>query len=102
MLESYFYLVGSVVLLALVLWSLERRDLERQRNARAATIMAAFFFAFSLFQAWRLARHFRRWDELELFVAAVTIGSLSAATILTAARAWRIARGLGPARPGSE
>ncbi len=94
MLDSYFYLVGSVVLLALVLWSLERRDLERQRNAKAAYFMAAFFFAFTLFQAWRLALRFRQWDELELFVGALTIGSLSAAAILTAARAWRL-RGAG-------
>ncbi len=87
-----FFLFGSILLLAAVAWSMKKRDFERMGTtwpAAALTGVCGLLFAFHIL---RLFQNMETWQEGQLLMSAVTVGSLSAATVLMGLRTYQMWR----------
>ena len=86
--ELIFFLAGSLVALALVIWSMRIRDLER-RGERKVPFLFGLFFALMFVSfagyAWSVALEL---GDAQRLAAGLTAGGFSASAILMLLR-WR-------------
>ena len=90
-----FFLLGSILLLAAVAWSMRKRDFATASRVWPSAALAAACGALCLFHLLRFSSNFEGWPEGRLLMAAVTVASLSAAMILMGLRTlpiWREGR----------
>ncbi len=85
-----FLLMGSILLLAAIAWSMKRRDFAKASTTWPSAALAGACGALFLLQLLRLLSNFGGWSEGRLLMATVTVASLSAATILMGVRTYKI------------
>lgn len=86
--ELVFFLVASLIMLLLTVWSMRTRDLEEQGKVKTPFLFGLLFALFFAVLATRTAPLLAQMSDAQRIAAGLAAGSLSAGSILMFARAY--------------